>query len=48
MKLNKILYKLDAFENKMNILEHKIEFSNSVSEECNITFPIPTSRINTF
>lgn len=41
MKLNKILYKLDAVENKINILEEKMtSYSIDMNEKCNIQFPL--------
>lgn len=39
MKLNKILYKLDVIENKVNIVEEKMT-STYIDEECNIELPL--------
>lgn len=41
LKLNKILYKMDRFENNLHALEAKIQLKdNEIDEECNIQFPL--------
>lgn len=43
-KVNRILYKLDVIDNRLNMLEEKMHFSRHsyVSQECDIHFPIST------
>lgn len=43
-KLNRILYKLDTIENKLEIFQEKIQYQNqsSILQENNIQFPICT------
>lgn len=43
-KLNRILYKLDTIENKLEIFQEKIQYQNqsSIIQEENIQFPICT------
>jgi len=43
-KLNRILYKLDTIENKLEIFQEKIQYQNqsSIIQENNIQFPICT------
>lgn len=41
LKLNKILHKMDRFENMLHVLEEKIQFKdNEIGIECNIQFPL--------
>lgn len=43
-KLNRILFKLDTIENKLEIFQEKIQYQNqsSIIQEENIQFPICT------
>lgn len=49
-KLNKILYRTDAIENKLHQLENDIQFQDiDNSEECDIQFPLETLQdLNNF
>lgn len=39
-KLNKVLYKLDTMQNKINLLEQKISHPININEELDIQLPI--------
>jgi len=38
-KLNKVLYKLDTIQNKMNLLEEKMLYPMNVEDDFNVQFP---------